>query len=50
MSAVQIGMIAELPRTKLRDSVLRHPTLMEGLIPLFASAPSAVARRANAGA
>ena len=31
MSAVQIAMIAELPYTKLRDAVLTHPTLMEGL-------------------
>jgi pyruvate/2-oxoglutarate dehydrogenase complex dihydrolipoamide dehydrogenase (E3) component len=50
MSAVQIAMIAELPYTKLRDAVLTHPTLMEGLNPLFASAPSVVARTANASA
>ena len=50
MSAVQIAMIAELPYTKLRDAVLTHPTLMEGLITLFASAPSVVARTANASA
>src|SRR6202008_1061642 len=37
MSAVQIAMLAELPYTKLRDAVLTHPTLMEGLIPLFSS-------------
>ena len=48
MSAVQIAMIAELPYTKLRDVVLTHPTSMEGLIPLFASASSVVARTANA--
>ena len=50
MSAVQIAMIAELPYTKLRDAVLTHPTLMEGLIPLFASTPSVVTRTANASA
>jgi pyruvate/2-oxoglutarate dehydrogenase complex dihydrolipoamide dehydrogenase (E3) component len=50
MSAVQIAMIAELPYTKLRDAVLTHPTLMEGLISLFASAPSVLARTANARA
>ena len=48
MSAVQIAMLAELPYTKLRDAVLTHPTLMEGLITLFASAPSVVARTAEA--
>ena len=36
MSAVQIAMIAELPFTALQDAVLTHPTLVEGLIPLFA--------------
>jgi len=40
MSAVQIAMIAGLPFTALRDAVLTHPTLVEGLIPLFSSAPA----------
>ena len=42
MSAVQIAMIAGLPYTALRDAILTHPTLMEGLTVLFASAPVAV--------
>jgi pyruvate/2-oxoglutarate dehydrogenase complex dihydrolipoamide dehydrogenase (E3) component len=50
MSAVQIAMIAGLPYTKLRDAILTHPTMMEGLIPLFTSAPTAVTRTANARA
>lgn len=37
------GIIAGLPYTALRDAVLTHPTLMEGLIVLFSSAPVAVA-------
>jgi pyruvate/2-oxoglutarate dehydrogenase complex dihydrolipoamide dehydrogenase (E3) component len=41
MSAVQIAMIAGLPYTALRDAVLTHPTLVEGLIQLFSSAASA---------
>src|SRR6266446_5280754 len=41
MSAVQIAMIAGLPSTALRDAVLTHPTLVEGLIPLFSSVASA---------
>jgi pyruvate/2-oxoglutarate dehydrogenase complex dihydrolipoamide dehydrogenase (E3) component len=41
MSAVQIAMIAGLPYTALRDAVLTHPTLVEGLIPLFSSMASA---------
>jgi pyruvate/2-oxoglutarate dehydrogenase complex dihydrolipoamide dehydrogenase (E3) component len=39
MSAVQIAMKAGLPYTGLRDAVLTHPTLVEGLIPLFSSQP-----------
>jgi pyruvate/2-oxoglutarate dehydrogenase complex dihydrolipoamide dehydrogenase (E3) component len=41
MAAVQIAMIAGLPYTALRDAVLSHPTLVEGLIPLFSSPASA---------
>ena len=41
LGAVQMAMIAGLPYTALRDAVLTHPTLVEGLISLFSSAPSA---------
>ena len=40
MASVQIAMIAQLPYTALRDAILTHPTLLEGLIPLFSSVPS----------
>jgi pyruvate/2-oxoglutarate dehydrogenase complex dihydrolipoamide dehydrogenase (E3) component len=40
MSAVQIAMTAGQPYTALRDAILAHPTLVEGLIPLFSSTPS----------
>jgi pyruvate/2-oxoglutarate dehydrogenase complex dihydrolipoamide dehydrogenase (E3) component len=40
MSCVQVAMIAGLPYTALRDAVLTHPTLVEGLTALFASVPS----------
>jgi pyruvate/2-oxoglutarate dehydrogenase complex dihydrolipoamide dehydrogenase (E3) component len=40
MAAVQIAMIGDLPYTAVRDAVLTHPTLVEGLIPLFSSVPS----------
>jgi pyruvate/2-oxoglutarate dehydrogenase complex dihydrolipoamide dehydrogenase (E3) component len=40
LAAVQIAMIAGLPYTAMRDAVLTHPTLVEGLIPLFSSAAS----------
>jgi len=41
LAAVQVAMIAGLPYTALRDAVLTHPTLTEGLITLFSSAASA---------
>lgn len=39
MAAVQIAIIAGLPYTALRDAVLTHPTLVEGLMLLFSSVP-----------
>ncbi len=36
MATVQIAMLANLPYTALRDAIFAHPTLPEGLIPLFA--------------
>jgi pyruvate/2-oxoglutarate dehydrogenase complex dihydrolipoamide dehydrogenase (E3) component len=41
MTSVQIAMNAGLPYTALRDAILTHPTLVEGLIPLFSALPSA---------
>ena len=40
MGCVQIAIIAGLPYTTLRDVVLAHPTLTEGLHSLFSSTPS----------
>jgi pyruvate/2-oxoglutarate dehydrogenase complex dihydrolipoamide dehydrogenase (E3) component len=40
LSSAQIAMLAGLPYTALRDAILTHPTLSEGLIQLFSSAPS----------
>ena len=40
MSVVQVAMIGGLPCTALRDAVLAHPTLAEGLVVLFSSAPN----------
>ena len=42
MSAVQIAMLGGLPYTALREAILSHPTLMEGLVVLFSSAPVSV--------
>lgn len=43
MSAVQIAIIGRLPYTSLREAILTHPTLMEGLVVLFSSAPVLIA-------
>ncbi len=40
MAIVQLAMSAGLPYTVLRDSILTHPTMAEGLIPLFAKVPA----------
>ncbi len=42
MSGIQIAMIGGLRYTALRDAILAHPTLMEGLIALFSSVPTSV--------
>jgi pyruvate/2-oxoglutarate dehydrogenase complex dihydrolipoamide dehydrogenase (E3) component len=38
-AAVQTAMLADLPYPRLRDAVLAHPTMAEGLGPLFANVP-----------
>ncbi|MGA2418466.1 MAG: mercuric reductase, partial [Candidatus Acidiferrum sp.] len=40
MTSVQVAMTGGLPYTAMRDMILTHPTLVEGLIPLFSSTPS----------
>ncbi len=35
-------MLAGLPYTALRDAVFTHPTMLEGLIPLFSAVPRRV--------
>jgi pyruvate/2-oxoglutarate dehydrogenase complex dihydrolipoamide dehydrogenase (E3) component len=39
MAVVQMAMLADLPYTRLRDAVLAHPTMAEGLGFLFANVP-----------
>jgi pyruvate/2-oxoglutarate dehydrogenase complex dihydrolipoamide dehydrogenase (E3) component len=39
MAVVQVAMLAGLPYTALRDAVLTHPTMAEGLAALFSSVP-----------
>ncbi|WP_213804161.1 FAD-dependent oxidoreductase [Granulicella sp. dw_53] len=40
MACVQIAMLGGMPYTALREAVLAHPTIPEGLISLFSSAAS----------
>jgi pyruvate/2-oxoglutarate dehydrogenase complex dihydrolipoamide dehydrogenase (E3) component len=40
MAAIQTAMLADLPYTRLRDAVIAHLTIAEGLGPLFASLPA----------
>ena len=39
LAAVQTAMLANLPYSKLRDAVLVHPTIAEGLGPLLSNVP-----------
>ena len=39
MATVQTAMLADLPYSRLRDAVLTHPTMAEGLGPLFSNVP-----------
>ena len=41
LAVVQVAMLAGLPYTALRDAVLTHPTMAEGLAALFSSVPRA---------
>jgi pyruvate/2-oxoglutarate dehydrogenase complex dihydrolipoamide dehydrogenase (E3) component len=39
MATVQVAMLANLPYPGLRDAILAHPTIAEGLGPLFSGVP-----------
>ncbi len=40
MAVVQTAMLAGMPYTGLRDAIIAHPTMAEGLGPLFANVPA----------
>lgn len=40
MAVVQTAMLAALPYTALLDLIIAHPTMAEGLGPLFANVPA----------
>ena len=39
VAVVQTAMLAKLPYPRLRDAVLAHPTMVEGLGSLFSDVP-----------
>jgi pyruvate/2-oxoglutarate dehydrogenase complex dihydrolipoamide dehydrogenase (E3) component len=43
IAVVQVAMSAGLPYTALRDAIFTHPTMPEGLIPLFSNVPPSAA-------
>jgi pyruvate/2-oxoglutarate dehydrogenase complex dihydrolipoamide dehydrogenase (E3) component len=40
MAVVQAAMLAGMPHTGLRDAILTHPTMAEGLNTLFSNVPA----------
>lgn len=48
VAVVQTAMIGKLPYTTLRDAVFTHPTMAEGLGPLFGGVPTRAQSSANA--
>ena len=47
MAAVQMAMLAGVPFTAVRDAVIAHPTMPEGLILLFGNVPPISAHAAK---
>jgi pyruvate/2-oxoglutarate dehydrogenase complex dihydrolipoamide dehydrogenase (E3) component len=40
MAVVQTAMLAGMPYTGLRDAIITHPTMAEGLVALFSNVPA----------
>jgi pyruvate/2-oxoglutarate dehydrogenase complex dihydrolipoamide dehydrogenase (E3) component len=45
MAAVQMAMLEDLPYSRLRDAILAHPTIAEGLGPLLSNVPPRAAQQ-----
>lgn len=50
LAVVQTAMMAKLPYTALRDAVFTHPTMAEGLGPLFGGVPARTQVKFDSGA
>jgi pyruvate/2-oxoglutarate dehydrogenase complex dihydrolipoamide dehydrogenase (E3) component len=48
MATIQVAMIAGLTYTALREAIFTHPTMLEGLIPLFSAVPPVSKSRESA--
>ena len=46
IAAIQVAMMAQVPYTVLRDAPFTHPTMLEGLVPLFEGVPAAPVAKA----
>jgi pyruvate/2-oxoglutarate dehydrogenase complex dihydrolipoamide dehydrogenase (E3) component len=40
MTVVQAAMLTSMPYTGLRDAIIAHPTMAEGLVTLFSKVPA----------
>jgi pyruvate/2-oxoglutarate dehydrogenase complex dihydrolipoamide dehydrogenase (E3) component len=49
LAVVQTAMMGKLPYTALGDAVFTHPTMAEGLGPLFSGVPARTPARARKG-
>ena len=49
VAVVQTAMLADLPYTALREAVLAHPTMAEGLGSLFSTVPALAPAGAERG-
>ena len=49
LAVVQTAMMGKLPYTMLRDAVFTHPTMAEGLGPLFGGVPASNQNNATNG-
>ena len=47
MAVIQTAMLGKLPYTVLRDAILAHPTMAEGLTVLFAATPARSSARST---
>src|ERR1700745_2953617 len=48
MAVVQTAMLADMPYTGLRDAVIAHPTMAEGLGTLFSNVPARLGQKITA--